>query len=67
MMKFGLVDGIVPESLGGSHWDHMRAAAILKNYLIPVIQELKLISPEDRVSQRIEKFSKMGFWEDAQV
>jgi len=67
MMKFGLVDGIVPEPLGGTHWDYDEAAALLKDYLIPIIQELKKISPEARVSQRIEKFSKMGFWEEAQV
>ena len=67
MMKFGLVDGIVPEPLGGTHWDYDEAAALLKDYLIPIIQELKKICPEARVSQRIEKFSKMGFWEEAQV
>jgi acetyl-CoA carboxylase carboxyl transferase subunit alpha len=67
MMKFGLVDGIVPEPLGGAHWDYDESARILKEFLIPVIQELKLTSPEKRVSQRIDKFSKMGFWEEAQV
>ncbi len=67
MMKFGLVDGIIPEPLGGTHWDYDEAAAILKNHLIPIIQELKKISPEQRVSQRIDKFSKMGFWEEANV
>ncbi len=67
MLKFGLVDGIVPEPVGGTHWDYDEAAALLKNYLIPVIQELKKISPEKRVSQRIDKFSKMGFWEEAQT
>jgi acetyl-CoA carboxylase carboxyl transferase subunit alpha len=67
MMKFGLVDGIVPEPLGGSHWDYEEAATLLKNFLLPVIRELKSINPEKRVSQRIEKFSKMGFWEEAQA
>ena len=67
MLKFGLVDGIVPEPLGGSHWDYDEAAALLKDYLAPVLKELKTISPEDRVRQRIVKFSKMGFWEEAGV
>src|SRR6185369_16397184 len=53
MMKFGLVDGIVPEPLGGAHWDYDEPARLLKEFLIPVIQELKTISPEKRVSQRI--------------
>jgi acetyl-CoA carboxylase carboxyl transferase subunit alpha len=67
MLGFGLVDGIVPEPLGGSHWDYDQAAELLKNYLIPVLAELKKVQPEERVRQRINKFSKMGFWEDAQV
>jgi acetyl-CoA carboxylase carboxyl transferase subunit alpha len=65
MIKFGLVDGIVPEPLGGTHWDFDEAADKLKTYIIPLIQELKLLSPEERIEQRIAKFSKMGFWEEA--
>ena len=65
MLKFGLVDGVIPEPLGGTHWDYDEAAAILKNYLLPVIKELKAIPAEERCAQRIEKFGKMGFWEEA--
>ena len=67
MFKFGLVDGIIPEPLGGAHWDYDEAANILKAYLIPVIKELKQINPIDRVNNRIEKFGKMGFWEEIPV
>ena len=64
MLNFGLVDGVIPEPLGGTHWDYQGAAEILKNYLLPVIKELKAIAPEKRIEQRIEKFGKMGFWEE---
>lgn len=64
MLKFGLVDGVIPEPLGGAHWDYAEAGIILKNYLLPVIAELKKIPAEQRVQQRIEKFGKMGFWEE---
>lgn len=67
MLSFGLVDGIVQEPLGGSHWDYDEAAALLKSYLIPELEALKKIQPDERVRQRINKFSKMGFWEDAEV
>jgi acetyl-CoA carboxylase carboxyl transferase subunit alpha len=67
MMKFGLVDGIVPEPLGGSHWDYDEAAQLLKEFLLPVLAELKQISPKERLKQRVIKFSKMGFWEEASV
>lgn len=64
MLNFGLVDDVIPEPLGGAHWDYDEAAALLKNYLIPTIQRLKQIPAADRVQQRIEKFGKMGFWEE---
>lgn len=67
MKGFGLVDDIIPEPPGGAHWDYDEAAQILKNHLIKVLQELKTISPEDRIDQRIEKFGKMGFWEETPV
>lgn len=64
MYKFGLVDGIIPEPLGGAHWDYNEAATILKSHLLPVIKELKQVNQQDRINQRIEKFGKMGFWEE---
>jgi acetyl-CoA carboxylase carboxyl transferase subunit alpha len=65
MKGFGLVDGIIPEPAGGAHWDYVEAAQILKEYLVKVLQELKPLSAEERINQRIEKFGKMGFWEEA--
>ena len=53
--------------MGGAHWDYQAAADILKDYLLPVIKELKTIDPDRRVEQRIEKFGKMGFWEETAV
>ena len=64
MLHFGLVDGVIPEPAGGSHWDYDEAAQILKQYLIPVIKELKQIPADLRCEQRIEKFNKMGFWNE---
>jgi acetyl-CoA carboxylase carboxyl transferase subunit alpha len=64
MLNFGLIDSIIPEPDGGAHWDYNQAAEILKDFLIPVIKELKAMDPNDRINQRIEKFGKMGFWEE---
>lgn len=67
MFAFGLVDGIIPEPVGGAHWDYDDAAALLKTHIMPVIQELKQLTPEQRTSQRIDKFGKMGSWEEQPV
>jgi len=64
MKGFGLVDGIIPEPDGGAHWDYVQAAEIVKAHLKNVLQELKPMSPEERINQRIKKFGKMGFWEE---
>jgi acetyl-CoA carboxylase carboxyl transferase subunit alpha len=64
MLGFGLIDGIIPEPVGGAHWDYDESARILKNYLIPVLKQLKSIPADKRVNDRIEKFGKMGFWEE---
>ncbi len=64
MLKFGLVDAVIPEPLGGAHWDYDEAGKILKEFLKPVIRELKAIPAKDRSAQRIEKFVKMGFYDE---
>src|SRR5689334_4316804 len=64
MHEFGLIDGIIPEPVGGAHWDYDEAANLLKPYLINTINELKQMDPEDRVRKRIDKFNKMGFWDE---
>jgi acetyl-CoA carboxylase carboxyl transferase subunit alpha len=65
MLKFGLVDGVIPEPLGGAHWDHDLAASMVKDQVVKSIQELKSLDAEKRIDERIEKFAKMGRWEEA--
>ena len=67
MLSFGLVDGIVPEPVGGAHWDHEEAAQLLKQRIVSGLQELKSIDPEKRIDERIEKFARMGRWKEDPV
>ncbi len=64
MKNFGLVDEIVPEPLGGAHWDYDDAARMLKESLLKALDEIKQVPPDERVANRIEKFNKMGFWDE---
>ena len=66
MHRFGLIDAIIPEPEGGAHWDYDEAAALLKPFLLNAINELKPLPADARIQQRIDKFSKMGFWNVAQ-
>lgn len=65
MLSFGLVDGLIKEPLGGAHWDYDEAAKNIKDYIIPVLKELKGKTPQQRIDERIEKFGNMGFYEES--
>ncbi|MEO8583386.1 MAG: acetyl-CoA carboxylase carboxyltransferase subunit alpha [Flavitalea sp.] len=67
MYSFGLIDEIVPEPVGGAHWNYDEAAALLKPHLIRTIKELQKINEERRIEERIEKFGKMGFWDELET
>ena len=58
----GLVDGIIPEPLGGAHLNHELAIEIVKNTILKTITELQAISPSQRINQRVDKFSGMGVY-----
>ena len=65
MKGFGLVDDVLPEPRGGAHNAPAEMAATLKEYLLKTIAELSPLDAETRIQQRIEKFSRMGFYEEA--
>jgi acetyl-CoA carboxylase carboxyl transferase subunit alpha len=60
MHKFGLVDEIIKEPLGGAHTDPVSTAKKLKKTILETLEELSKMDPDDRIAQRIEKFSQMG-------
>jgi acetyl-CoA carboxylase carboxyl transferase subunit alpha len=64
LLEQGVIDRIIPEPVGGAHRDHKKAAEILKGILIEELRALKRQKPERLLEKRIEKFSKMGFWEE---
>jgi acetyl-CoA carboxylase carboxyl transferase subunit alpha len=60
LMKLGVIDAIIPEPLGGAHRDADTAARNLSVKILESIEELDQLSPERLVTQRIEKFARMG-------
>ncbi len=67
MSGFGLVDDVIPEPFGGAHSNPEGMADTLKRYLTKTLEDLHKIPADDRVQQRIDKFSNMGFYEDAAI
>lgn len=60
MLEFELIDGIIKEPQGGAHANPEEMAKLLKKQLKKSITELQEISTEERIKQRIDKYSKMG-------
>jgi acetyl-CoA carboxylase carboxyl transferase subunit alpha len=58
--KLGLVDGIIPEPNGGAHEDPDAAAESLRGTLRSSLAELARLTPEQMISDRYEKFRRMG-------
>lgn len=60
MLSNGLIDGIIPEPLGGAHQDPETAAQNVKSKILQDLSFLKAKDPNTLVMERIDKFSKMG-------
>ena len=60
MLTNKLIDGIIPEPLGGAHLNPTEAAAQLKEVIKKEIAVLSVIDPATRIAQRIDKFGAMG-------
>jgi len=64
MSGFELVDGVIPEPMGGAHTKPEEMADIVKQHILTSLDELNKIDADTRIQQRIDKFSKMGFYEE---
>lgn len=60
MLSLKLIDGIVKEPLGGAHTNLKAMAAEVKKVILENFKELDKLTPEDRISKRIDKFCAMG-------
>ena len=64
MLNFGLIDGIIPEPVGGAHTDYDTMSDTLKKVILDNLEALEPIDPETRIKGRIDKFSQMGFFSE---
>jgi acetyl-CoA carboxylase carboxyl transferase subunit alpha len=59
-----IIDRIIPEPLGGAHRNPVQSAQILKDTLLEELRKLDKIKTDKLIEKRIEKFSKMGAYEE---
>ncbi len=64
LLELNIIDKIIPEPQGGAHWDHDKAAEILKGHLTKELGRLIKVPPDDLLENRRNKFEQMGYWEE---
>jgi len=64
LLSLNVIDRIIPEPDGGAHRDPDQAAEILKKEIITSLDELSKIPVDELLKKRVDKFSRMGAWEE---
>lgn len=64
LLELKLVDGIVPEPLGGAHTDPAKSAANLKEHLLGHLEKLLKLTPKERLEKRYEKYRAFGHFQE---
>ena len=60
MSRFGLIDGLIKEPMGGAHRDLPTAAALVKESILNHLEKLSSKSIDTLLQERTEKFCAMG-------
>jgi acetyl-CoA carboxylase carboxyl transferase subunit alpha len=60
LQQLGVVDAILSEPSGGTHWAPLEAAETLKAAVLEQLNQLERLSQEDLLEQRYAKFRRMG-------
>jgi len=60
MKKQKLIDDIIPEPLGGAHYDRETTFKNVQEYILKGYNDLKDLSTQELVAKRMDKYSKMG-------
>src|SRR5689334_21871032 len=64
LLNLGVIDGIVPEPVGGAHRNWDAAAASLRAVLREQLWELRSKSEAELIEERQEKFRRIGVFEE---
>ena len=65
LFKFGIVDSVIPEPLGGAHTAPNEAAEALQMAIVGQLESLGPLSPEKLRAERYGKFRKFGEFSEA--
>jgi len=64
LLEMGVIDKAIQEPSGGAHQHPDEAARIVKEHILAELRELEQLPPEQLIEKRLEKYAKMGFFEE---
>jgi len=64
LLGFGIVDGVIPEPVGGAHSNWELAASTLRDTLAINLAELLAEDAEERRARRWERYETIGIWHE---
>jgi len=64
LVSLGIVDGVIPEPVGGAHRDPAAAASYFKTAVLAALREIMPIPIDNLLEQRYEKFRKIGVFQE---
>lgn len=66
LLELKIIDGVIPEPLGGAHRNYKVSAEAVKKQIMDSVKRLVKLKTDKLVNQRIDKYSGMGVWEQAE-
>ena len=60
LLRLGIIDGVIPEPVGGAHRDGVEVVRAAGETILAAISEFDDLSPEEIRKDRREKFLSMG-------
>jgi acetyl-CoA carboxylase carboxyl transferase subunit alpha len=62
LQRLGIIEGIIPEPLGGAHRDHNATAAALKRAIQYHLAELEKLPLEELIESRYQRYRQIGIY-----
>ena len=62
MQQLHIIDGLIPEPLGGAHMDYAMTAANIKSAILENLDDLLNVSMSELLDARIKKYRDMGVY-----
>lgn len=67
LLEMKVIDGIIPEPIGGAHKDYKKSAEAVKECCLKSLKRLGKLKKDKLVDQRIDKYAGMGVWATAEA